>query len=85
MNRDSPPPRAPYSPCPSLPPHTHPSGREGRPKNKLEAVSLLSRQGGREAGEEGRGGEGPDGAGDRRLKKVFESGRARDIDAPAAP
>src|SRR6185295_11436374 len=46
-------------PSPSLPPHTRPPGERGLEKAASFVVSLLAREGGREAGEEGRGGEGP--------------------------
>ncbi len=51
----------PHSPGPSLPPHSRPSGREGRKATQGASFSssLLSRKGGREVREEGRGSEGP--------------------------
>src|SRR6185295_3931837 len=49
-------------PSPSLPTHALPPGERGLEKAVSSfAVSLLARVGGREAGEEGRGGEGPGG------------------------
>ena len=63
--------KPPHSPSPSLPPHTHPPGERGAQKGSFPvAVSLLSRRGGCEAGEEGRGGEGPDGAATVRLERT---------------
>jgi len=52
----------PSLPRPLSPAALPTAGREGRlEKQFLVAVSLLSRKGGCEAGEEGRGGEGPGG------------------------
>jgi AcrR family transcriptional regulator len=51
-------------PTPSLPASHPPTGREGALKDNLQTVSLLSRKGGSEVGEEGRGGEGPGGTDD---------------------
>src|SRR6185295_17265223 len=46
------------SPTPPLPPHAQPPGEEGLFKNKSKQSPPLPRVGGREVGEEGRGGEG---------------------------
>jgi hypothetical protein len=53
MNMACTPPRVPHSPCPLSPTALPTAGREGVLKNKSKAVSLLSRKGGCEAGEEG--------------------------------
>jgi ATP phosphoribosyltransferase regulatory subunit len=54
--------RGPHLPDPPLPASPPTAGRGGRKARKRASVSLLSRQGGSEVGEEGWGGEGPGGA-----------------------
>src|SRR6185295_9694218 len=50
------------SPTPPLPPHSQPPGRGGALKKQSKQSPSSPRVGGREVGEEGRGGEGSGGA-----------------------
>src|SRR6185295_13665171 len=65
------------SPTPPLPPHSQPPGRGGALKKQSKQSPSSPRVGGREVGEEGRGGEGSGGAFTVRFKRTSGSGLAR--------
>src|SRR6185295_11441706 len=62
----------------SLPPHTQPPGERGLEKARISSFQSPSspRAGGREAGEEGRGGEGPRRRGYSPIEEDLRSGYA---------